>query len=126
MKGIYLVTDRKACHGKPLESIVLDAVKAQDLDVDYLGVSPVFSTPTKIDTKTPWGLGGLEKIRDYSRHPLVAIGGLDAPNTKEVIKAGADAIAVVSAICSADHAFDTTRELVSLFKQIYIPQERRS
>ncbi len=146
MKGIYLVTDQKACNGKSLESIVSDAVKAgvccvqlreknsntrlflkkaqnlssilepagipliindrvdialaakatgvhlgqsdmpyeharklmgpgaviglsvetwedvqkaQDLDVDYLGVSPIFPTPTKTDTKTPWGIKGL-------------------------------------------------------------------
>lgn len=94
-----------------------DVEKAQDMDVAYLGVSPVFSTPTKTDIKTPWGLEGLERIRDYSRHPLVAIGGLNASNTKNTITAGADAIAVVSAICSAENAFEATRELVRLFKQ---------
>ena len=94
-----------------------DVQKAQDLDVDYLGVSPVFATPTKTDTKTPWGIEGLEKVRDYSRHPLVAIGGLDDSNAEKIIKAGADAIAVVSAICSADNAFDATRQLVRLFDQ---------
>ena len=98
-----------------------DVEKAQDLDVDYLGVSPVFSTPTKTDTKAPWGLDGLAKIKAYSRHPLVAIGGLDAFNTEKVIKAGADSIAVVSAICSAENAFDATRELVGLFEKTYIP-----
>jgi len=101
-----------------------DVQKAQDLDVDYLGVSPIFATPTKTDTKTPWDIAGLKKIRDYSHHPLVAIGGLDAANTEEVIKAGADAIAVVSAICSADNAFDATQQLVHIFEKTYIPQER--
>lgn len=204
MKGIYLVTDQKACLGKPLESIVSEAVKAgvccvqlrekqagtrqflktalalksilkpagipliindrvdialaaetegvhlgqtdmpygharrlmgpkaviglsvetwedvekaQDLAVDYLGVSPIFATPTKTDTKTPWGFDGLKKIREYSRHPLVAIGGLSPSNTRKTIKAGADAIAVVSAICSAKDAFDETRQLVHIFEQ---------
>lgn len=39
-----------------------DVVLAQDLDVDYLGVSPVFETPTKTDTKGMWGLEGLARI----------------------------------------------------------------
>jgi thiamine-phosphate pyrophosphorylase len=75
--------------------------KAQDLEVDYLGVSPVFATATKTDTKGAWGLQGLARIRTYSRHPLVAIGGLKADNIADVVRAGADGIAVVSAICDA-------------------------
>jgi len=79
-----------------------DVVRAQDQDVDYLGVSPVFATPTKTDTKAPWGLEGLARIRAYSRHPLVAIGGLHPGNVEAVVRAGAEGIAVVSAICAAD------------------------
>ncbi|HPY07507.1 MAG TPA: thiamine phosphate synthase, partial [Smithellaceae bacterium] len=47
-----------------------DVEASRDLDVDYLGVSPVFATPTKTDTKEPWGLEGLRKIKAFSRHPL--------------------------------------------------------
>ena len=94
-----------------------DVEEAQGLDVDYLGVSPVFSTPTKTDTKTPWGLEGLQKIRKFSRHPLVAIGGIDAFNAGEILNSGADSLAVVSAICSADDAFEATRHLVRIFDQ---------
>ncbi len=78
-----------------------DVENAERLDVDYLGVSPVFDTPTKTDTKSMWGLEGLARIRARSRHPLVGIGGLNATNAEDVILAGADSIAVVSAICSA-------------------------
>ena len=78
-----------------------DVEKAQVLDVDYLGVSPVFQTPTKTDTKGSWGLQGLSRIRAWSRHPLVGIGGLNRSNAAEVILAGADSVAVVSAICAA-------------------------
>lgn len=78
-----------------------DVERAQALDCDYLGVSPVFATPTKTDTKEPWGLEGLSRVRGCSRHPLVAIGGLNAANAEAAILAGADGIAVVSAICAA-------------------------
>lgn len=88
-----------------------DVEAAQDLDVDYLGVSPVFPTPTKTDTKTVWGLEGLSRIRGFSRHPLVAIGGLDAANAGDVIRAGADSVAVVSAICGTDDPYGAARKL---------------
>ncbi len=89
-----------------------DVTTAQNLDLDYLGVSPVFATPTKTDTKTPWGLDGLARIRAYSRHPLVAIGGLNAANARAIIEAGANTVAVVSAICSAKDPFTAARNLV--------------
>jgi thiamine-phosphate pyrophosphorylase len=79
-----------------------DVEASQNLDVDYIGVSPVFATPTKIDTKEPWGLEGLRKIKSFSRHPLVAIGGINESNARTVVKVGADCLAVVSAVCSAD------------------------
>lgn len=88
-----------------------DVEEAEGLDCDYLGVSPVFATPTKRDTKEPWGLEGLAKIRAFSRHPLVAIGGLNVQNTEAVVAAGADAIAVVSAICGAADPHAAAREL---------------
>ncbi|MCP4671392.1 MAG: thiamine phosphate synthase [Desulfobacula sp.] len=101
-----------------------DVEKAQELDVDYLGVSPVFSTPTKTDTKTPWGIKGLRKIKRFSRHPLVAIGGIDQSNAKEIINAGADSIAVVSAICSARDPLKAAIQLVRIFENSYNAQEK--
>jgi thiamine-phosphate pyrophosphorylase len=92
-----------------------DVESAQKLDVDYIGVSPVFSTPTKTDTKTPWGLDGLAKIKTYSKHPLVAIGGINLSNIESVLKAGADSVAVVSAICSADDPYASASLLAKYF-----------
>jgi len=88
-----------------------DVERAEKLDCDYLGVSPVFETPTKTDTKGSWGLEGLSKIKAFSRHPLVAIGGLNPDNAKAVVLAGADSIAVVSAICAAPDPFTVSKEL---------------
>ena len=103
-----------------------DVERAEELDVDYLGVSPVFSTPTKTDTQTLWGIDGLRSIRAFSRHPLVAIGGLGESNLRDVVEAGADVIAVVSAICSAPDPFEASRRLVEMFETVYSREEKRS
>ncbi len=91
-----------------------DVERAQALDVNYLGVSPVFETPTKTDTRGSWGLEGLAKIRAFSRHPLVAIGGLNLYNAEAVVRAGADAVAVVSAVCAAPDPLTVSRDLAGI------------
>jgi thiamine-phosphate pyrophosphorylase len=93
-----------------------EVVIAQGLDLDYLGVSPIFDTPTKTDTKNAWGLVGLSRIKAYSRHPLVAIGGINKENAADVIRAGADSIAVVSVICAAPDPYEAARSLISLIR----------
>ncbi|MCX8534214.1 thiamine phosphate synthase [Chryseobacterium luquanense] len=70
---------------------------------DYLGISPVFKTNTKTDTVTEWGLEGLMNIRKLTDKPLVAIGNIHLKNTKAVMDAGADCIAIVSEICGAEN-----------------------
>ena len=77
------------------------AARAEKEDVDYLGVGPIFPTLTKTDAAAPWGLEELRRLRVGTRKPLVAIGGIDAANAGSVIEAGADGLAVVSAIGSA-------------------------
>jgi thiamine-phosphate pyrophosphorylase len=78
---------------------------------DYLGVSPVYSTPTKIDTITEWGLEGILNIRALTNKPLIAIGSMNAGNARNVIRAGADCLAVVSAICGADDPAKAAQEI---------------
>lgn len=86
--------------GLSVETIA-QAEAAEKLAVDYLGVSPVFLTATKPDATQALGLEGLREIRRISRHPLVAIGGMNHQTAAATMAAGADGLAVVSAICSA-------------------------
>ena len=88
-----------------------EAVAAEHQEVDYLGVSPVFATPTKTDTGPAWGIEGLWRLRPLVRKPLVAIGGINSANAARVLEAGADGLAVVSAICGAADPEAATREL---------------
>ncbi|MBK5721169.1 thiamine phosphate synthase [Dysgonomonas sp. Marseille-P4677] len=86
--------------GLSVESIS-DAIDANKLDVDYIGISPVFSTSTKTDTALAFGLDGVRQISQISEHPSVGIGGINIKNAKDIILAGADGLSVVSAIMSA-------------------------
>jgi thiamine-phosphate pyrophosphorylase len=69
--------------------------------VDYLGVGPIFATGTKADAAPPMGLAGLAAVRARTGMPIVAIGGIGTANAADVIRAGADGVAVVSAIAGA-------------------------
>lgn len=80
----------------------LDQLKSDNAAIaDYIALSPVFSTTTKTDTITEWGLEGIRQVRSMTHKPLVAIGHIDKLNAKEIITAGANCLAVVSAICGA-------------------------
>jgi thiamine-phosphate pyrophosphorylase len=91
-----------------------DVQQSAALPVDYLGVSPIFATPTKTDTKDPWGLEGLAVVRAATPLPLVAIGGIHASNARAVLRAGADGLAVVSALCAADDPWAAATTLRAL------------
>ena len=91
-----------------------DLEVANGLDVDYIGISPVYGTPTKTDTAQPFGLEGLRRAVEMSAHPTVAIGGMNAQTIGEVMQAGTDGVAVVSAICSAPSPREAARELLQL------------
>ena len=90
---------------------VADAVRAEREGADYVGVSPVFATPTKTDHAPPLGLEGLRTIRAAVKIPLVAIGGIQTGNARDVIRAGADGLAVVSAILAAESPRAAAAEL---------------
>ena len=93
----------------------LEAVDASV--VDYLGVGPVLATATKADAARPIGEAGLAVCRARTLLPLVAIGGIDHTNTASVIRAGADGIAVVSAICGAPDPRAAASLLAALIRQ---------
>lgn len=88
-----------------------DLAASEAEDVDYLGVSPIYCTPTKAELTRAWGLDGLRAVRAMTKRPLVAIGGIHACNASEIIGAGADGVAVVSAICGATDPEKAAREL---------------
>ena len=102
--------------GLSVESIQ-DATDANNLDVDYIGISPVFGTQTKTDTAPALGLEGIREITRISGHPSVGIGGINLTNAQDIIQAGANGISVVSAIMSAPDPRQSARQLKEIINK---------
>ena len=76
-----------------------EAMEAEAMGADYLGLSPIFVTSTKPELMNQIGLEGIGPIRRATRLPLIGIGSMNETNACSVIRAGLDGVAVVSAIC---------------------------
>jgi len=92
-------------------STAAEAQKAAADGADYLAASPVFPTGSKPDAQGFCGLEGIRQIRAITNLPLVAIGGIGPENASDVIKAGADGIAVISAVVGASDIAAAAREM---------------
>ena len=93
---------------------VAEAQTAERDGADYIGVGPVYFTSSKDKIPAILGLEGLRAIREKVRIPILAIGGITSRNARAVISAGADGIAVISAIMSEADVREATKSLVSV------------
>lgn len=97
-------------------------LEAEKLPVDYIGTGAIFPTETKPEA-TVRGLEVLKEIRKKNiSKPIIAIGGINKSNVAEVIKAGADGVAVVSAVCGAadiKKEAETIKEIIKNAKSIF-------
>jgi thiamine-phosphate pyrophosphorylase len=99
------------CIGLSIESLD-ELYLANQLDcIDYVAASAVFPTPTKSNLKKIWGLHGLGKFVEQSKHPVVAIGGIHIKNITRVMEQGVLGVAVVSAIQASNTIEQTTKQL---------------
>jgi thiamine-phosphate pyrophosphorylase len=71
---------------------------ANETSADYVEVGPVFATGTKMDAEPVIGLEGVRRARALTKKPIVGIGGITRANARSVIDAGADSVAVISAL----------------------------
>ncbi|GAA5523130.1 thiamine phosphate synthase [Aliifodinibius salicampi] len=93
-----------------------EACQVSNTDADYVALGHIFKTTTKQKDYEPRGLDTLRQVRAEISGPLVAIGGITLQNAPEVIVAGADILAVSSAICTADDPQFAARTLAALFE----------
>jgi len=85
--------------------------------IDYISCGPVFATRTKKDARAVVGIEGLKKVRETTRLPLVAIGGLTEENLQDVLNTGVDAVAVISELLTAQDIPTKTKQLIETIKR---------
>lgn len=95
----------------------LDELKHSDLThVDYIGVGPIYQTPSKSDASTPVGPEMILTLRkEIGNFPIVAIGGVTENNAQAVVDAGADGISVISAIARSQNIDSTVNKFLSYY-----------
>jgi len=87
-----------------------EAVKAEKEGADYISIGPIFRTASKPDLR-PIGLGSIRQGKKKVKIPFFAIGGIDQENVGEVIRAGAERVAVIHAVCSAKSVRRAAQEM---------------
>jgi thiamine-phosphate pyrophosphorylase len=103
---------------------VEEAREAEAAGADYIGFGPVFPTGTKTGTRPTVGLDGIRMVKTAVKVPVLAIGGITLDRVPEVVRAGADGIAVISAIVGSGKITATCRQFLSRIEEHTI-QERR-
>jgi len=96
----------------------LQALRAQEMDVNYIGLGPIFATQTKRQSYLPLGLQTVRWAAATLRIPFVAIGGITMETIADVLAAGARHCAIISALMKSDDIAATARRLVRLCEQL--------
>jgi len=88
--------------------------EADDLPIDYIGLSALFETQTKTNLKKYWGYEGIKLALETTKLPIVGIGGINESNIPQLVETGIHGLALVSAICHAEDPKKATKDLVNL------------
>jgi thiamine-phosphate pyrophosphorylase len=97
---------------------VQEAVDAESRGADYVSVGAIFKTSTKQDAQHGQGLDAVFSVRQAVKIPVMAIGGINRGNIQDVIRAGADGVAVVSAVVSQKDIAAAAHELRDMILKV--------
>jgi thiamine-phosphate pyrophosphorylase len=92
-----------------------EALNAEKAGANYLGVSPIFATTTKLDAGKPAGLTLIRQIKSAVKIPVTAIGGIHLENAASVVEAGADSLCAISAVVTKPDVSRAIREFQRLY-----------
>lgn len=96
-----------SCHN------MVSALSAQEKGADFITFGPVFFTPSKAAYGDPVGVGKLADIIELLKIPVFALGGINQGNISQIVEAGGDGIALISAILAADDPQGAAKNLLS-------------
>lgn len=94
-----------------------EAIEAEKLGVNYIGLAPIFKTDTKEDAREPIGTKMIETVRKSVSLPIVAVGGINKHNVKDVIDSGADSVVSIYAVLNSDNVYNEVSEFVKIIKE---------
>ncbi len=94
------------------------ALETLDQDIDYIAMGPIYDTKTKELKHLPLGPQAISKIRAFVQKPIVAIGGISMDRIPEVIKSGADSIAVISDLLGSDDMDLRIKQYLNLLESL--------
>jgi thiamine-phosphate pyrophosphorylase len=94
-----------------------EAIGAKKQGADYIALAPIYKTDTKEDSKSPCGPKMISKIKENVDLPLIAVGGINKNNLKEVIRRGADGVVAVSSVITSDDVFSEIKDYIRIIKE---------
>ncbi|MEW6570298.1 MAG: thiamine phosphate synthase [Nitrospirota bacterium] len=113
--AVRKVARNKLLIGSSAHSLT-EALKAEREGADFITLGPVYETPSKLSYGHPVGVETLRTVKLDLRIPVLAIGGIKPDRVREVREAGADGVALISAILAAENVKDAARNFVRLVK----------
>jgi thiamine-phosphate pyrophosphorylase len=96
---------------------VEEALDAEKMSADYVGLGPIFNTSTKKDAGNGIGPESIHPVKDAVRIPVVAIGGINKQNSESVVLGGADSLVAISAVVCSDDVEKETRDFIDLIQR---------
>ena len=94
-----------------------EAINAEKLGVNYIGLAPIFKTDTKEDARDPIGTKMIEIVKKNVGLPIVAVGGINKNNLKKVMKAGADSVVSIYAVLNTNDVYKEISEFIKIIKE---------
>jgi len=91
-----------------------EAYQAEKYGVDYIGLAPIFETDTKEDALKPCGIEMILNVRKNIKIPIVAVGGINKKNVKDVLIAGADSVAPIKSILSCNDIYNEIKDFINI------------
>jgi len=113
--AVRIISDGKLLIGVSTHGIG-EAIEAEKYGADFITLGPIYETPSKFKYGSPIGIDMIRQVKSNLSIPVLAIGGIKLNKVHEVTEAGADGIALISAILTAKNIKETTEELMRFLK----------
>jgi len=94
-----------------------EAIDAEKLGVDYIGLAPIFKTGTKEDARDPIGVDIIKTVRKNVNLPIVAVGGINKNNVNEIILSGADSVVSIYAVLNSNDVYNEIKDFIDIIKR---------